>query len=249
MVIPTYNEVENLEPIIGRLHQAVPGAHVLVVDDNSPDGTGRLADTLAAHDPRIHVLHRQAKAGLGAAYLAGFGWALGADYELIGEMDADGSHLPEQLPALIDAARTADLVIGSRYVPGGAIVNWSRRRELISRAGNAYVRLLLGMPVRDATAGFRLFRRSALEAVDLDGVESQGYVFQADLAFRAWDAGLRVREVPISFVERVRGESKMTPQIAQESLRRITEWGFRERGRQLRELTGRQRKQPRPVRR
>ncbi len=240
MVVPTYNEVENLESIVVRLHEAVPDADVLIVDDDSPDGTGKLANELAAGDSRVHTLHRSAKEGLGAAYLAGFDWALAAAYDVIGEMDADGSHLPEQLPRLIDALLTADLVIGSRYVRGGAIRNWSKRRELISRAGNVYVRLLMGMPVRDATAGFRLFRRSALEAIDLRGVQSQGYVFQADLAFRAWDAGLRVREVPITFVERVRGQSKMTPEVAQESLRRITQWGLKERRRQVNVLFGKQ---------
>ncbi|RYE80072.1 MAG: glycosyltransferase, partial [Myxococcales bacterium] len=173
-------------------------------------------------------------------YLAGFAWALDRGYGRIGEMDADGSHLPEELPRLVTALEDADLVIGSRYVPGGSIKNWSRRRELISRAGNMYVRLLLGMSVRDATAGFRLFRREALEAIDLGQVESQGYVFQADLAFRVWDAELRVREVPITFVERVYGESKMTSDVAKESLRRITRWGIRERRRQYGVLRGKQ---------
>lgn len=238
MVIPTYNEVDNLESVVGRLRAAVPESDVLVVDDGSPDGTGELADRLAADDEQVHVLHRSRKEGLGAAYLAGFDWALARGYDRIGEMDADGSHLPEQLPRLVQALDDADLVIGSRYVPGGAIRNWSRRRELISRAGNLYVRGLLGMSVRDATAGFRLFRREALEAINLAQVESQGYVFQADLAFRAWDAELRVREVPITFVERVHGESKMTADVARESLRRITRWGLRERRRQIGVLRG-----------
>lgn len=240
MVIPTYNEADNIVSVVGRLRAAVPDSDVLIVDDNSPDGTGKLAEELAAADPAIHVLHRTTKEGLGAAYLAGFAWALERGYGRIGEMDADGSHLPEQLPRLVDALEEADLVIGSRYVPGGAIRNWSRRRELISRAGNLYVRMLLGMSVRDATAGFRLFRREALEAIDLDRVESQGYVFQADLAFRAWDGELRVREVPITFVERVHGESKMTSDVAKESLRRITRWGLRERRRQYAVLRGKQ---------
>lgn len=234
MVIPTYNEVDNIAPVVDRLRRAVPQTDVLIVDDGSPDGTGDVADELARNDTRVHVLHRRTKEGLGAAYLAGFAWALARDYERIGEMDADGSHLPEQLPRLIEALASADLVIGSRYVPGGRIENWSRRRELLSRGGNLYVRLLLGMPVRDATAGFRLFRADTLRTIDLSRVESRGYVFQADLAFRTVDAGLRVSEVPITFVERVRGESKMTQDVARESLRRITRWGLAQRRRQLR---------------
>lgn len=240
MVVPTYNEAQNIATVVARLRHAVPDTDVLIVDDSSPDGTGRIADELATGDAAVHVLHRRSKDGLGAAYLAGFAWALERGYDRIGEMDADGSHLPEQLPRLVAALEDADLVIGSRYIPGGAIHNWSRRREFISRAGNLYVRLLLGMTVRDATAGFRIFRREALEAIDLDRVESQGYVFQADLAFRVWDAELRVREVPITFVERVHGESKMTSRVATESLRRITRWGISERLRQLGVLRGKQ---------
>ncbi len=234
MVMPTYNEAENLEWIVGRLRAAHPAVDVLVVDDGSPDGTGALADRLAAADDHIHVLHREQKAGLGAAYLAGFGWALQAGYDVIGEMDADGSHQPEQLDRLLDAIQDADLVIGSRWIPGGSVVNWPRRRELLSRGGNLYVRLLLGIKVRDATAGFRLFRRSALETIDLASVESTGYVFQTDLVTRCLRAGLRVSEVPIEFVERVRGDSKMSGAVASESLRRITRWGLRERGDQVR---------------
>lgn len=240
MVVPTYNEIDNIESVVRRLRAAVPASDVLIVDDNSPDGTGQRADRMAQADPAIHVLHRTGKAGLGAAYLAGFAWALRHGYTRIGEMDADGSHLPEQLPRLVSALDQADLVIGSRYVPGGQIQNWSRKREAISRAGNFYVRMLLGMPVRDATAGYRLFRAETLERIDLTGVESQGYVFQADLAFRTWDAELRVREVPITFVERVHGESKMTADVARESLRRITRWGLRERMRQIKVLLGKQ---------
>lgn len=230
IVLPTYNEVDNLGHIVPRIRDSVPQAHLLIVDDGSPDGTGRLADQLAAADAEhVHVLHRSRKEGLGAAYLAGFAWALERDYEVVGEMDADGSHQPEQLPLLIDALPDSDLVIGSRWVPGGSIVNWPLRRELLSRAGNLYTRILLGIPVRDVTAGFRLFRRSALEAIGLADVESLGYVFQADLAFRTLNAGLRVVEVPIEFVERVRGDSKMTAEVARESLVRITGWGLRER--------------------
>jgi dolichol-phosphate mannosyltransferase len=239
MVVPTYNEADNLGWIVGRLREAQPDVHVLVVDDNSPDGTGKLADELAAGDDAVQVVHRTEKGGLGAAYKHGFGVALDAGYDVIGEMDADGSHQPEQLRLLLEALADADLVIGSRWVPGGSVVNWPLRRELLSRGGNLYVRVLLGVPVRDATAGFRLFRRSALEAIDLASVQSTGYVFQTDMVVRCLRHGLRVREVPIEFVERVRGDSKMTGQVAVESLRRITAWGLRERRDQL---TGRRRR-------
>jgi len=229
MVVPTYNEADNLGWIIGRLREAQPDVHVLVVDDNSPDGTGKLADELAAADAAVQVVHRSGKGGLGAAYRHGFRVALDAGYDVIGEMDADGSHQPEQLQLLLDALLDADLVIGSRWVSGGSVVNWPFRRELLSRGGNLYVRMLLGVRVRDATAGFRLFRRAALEAIDLATVESTGYVFQTDMVTRCLRLGLRVREVPIEFVERVRGDSKMSGQVAVESLRRVTTWGLRER--------------------
>lgn len=241
MVVPTFNEAANLAWIVDRLRTAVPGVDVLVVDDNSPDGTGRIADDLAAADPQVTVLHREGKQGLGAAYLHGFRVALDAGYDVVGEMDADGSHQPEQLPDLLAALSHADLVIGSRWVPGGRVVNWSRSREALSRGGNLYVRLLLGMGVHDATAGFRLFRRATLEKIDLDSVASTGYVFQTDLTHRTIEAGLRVREVPIEFVERERGESKMSAQVASESLRRITAWGVRERREQLRRALRRNR--------
>ena len=234
MVIPTFNEATNLELIVGRLRAAQPAVDVLVVDDNSPDGTGDIADRLAADDTQVQVLHRTAKGGLGAAYLGGFAVALEQGYDVIGEMDADGSHQPEQLHRLLTALHEADLVIGSRYVPGGSIFNWPRRRELLSRGGNLYVRLLLGMGVKDATAGFRLFRRHTLEKLDLESVTSTGYVFQTDMAYRAVVAGLRVVEVPIEFIERVRGDSKMSGQVASESLKRITTWGLRERREQMR---------------
>jgi dolichol-phosphate mannosyltransferase len=241
MVVPTYNEAENIGWVVGRLRAAEPSVDVLVVDDNSPDGTGALADELAAADPAVHVLHRAAKGGLGAAYLAGFAWALDAGYDVVGEMDADGSHQPEQLHRLLEALLEADLVIGSRYVPGGSVVNWPMRREALSRGGNLYVRMLLGIDIRDATAGFRVFRRSALEKVDLGSVESAGYVFQTDLVTRCLRAGLTVREVPIEFVERVRGDSKMSGAVAAESLRRITRWGLRERRDQVRRALRRDR--------
>lgn len=236
MVVPTYDEADNLAWIVERLRRAQPEVDVLVVDDDSPDGTGRIADELAAADPRVRVLHRSAKGGLGAAYLHGFAHALAEGYDVIGEMDADGSHQPEQLDRLLDALADADLVIGSRYVPGGSVVNWPFSRELLSRGGNLYVRLLLGIKVRDATAGFRLFRRSTLEKLDLGSVESTGYVFQTDLVARTLNAGLSVREVPIEFIERVRGDSKMSGSVATESLKRITWWGLRERRDQVRRL-------------
>jgi dolichol-phosphate mannosyltransferase len=234
VVVPTYNEVGNLAWIVGRLRAAQPDVDVLVVDDGSPDGTGRIADELAATDPAVQVVHRTSKAGLGAAYLHGFRVALAAGYDVIGEMDADGSHQPEQLQRLLAALLDADLVIGSRWVPGGSVVNWPLRRELLSRGGNLYVRLLLGVKVRDATAGFRLFRRATLDKIDLESVESTGYVFQTDMVARTLAAGLTVREVPIEFVERVRGDSKMNGAVATESLKRITAWGLRERLDQVR---------------
>ncbi len=229
MVVPTYNEADNIEWIVGRLRTAQPGVDVLIVDDDSPDGTGGIADKLAAGDEAVSVVHRTEKAGLGAAYLHGFDVALDAGYDVIGEMDADGSHQPEQLQRLLDALHDADLVIGSRYVPGGSVVNWPVRRLLLSRGGNLYVRLLLGIRVKDATAGFRLFRRATLERIDLPNVRSTGYVFQTDLAFRTISRGMRVTEVPIEFIERVRGDSKMSGQVANESLRLITRWGISER--------------------
>jgi dolichol-phosphate mannosyltransferase len=233
MVIPTYNEAANLEWIVGRLRDSQPDVDVLVVDDGSPDGTGDIADRLAAADPAISVVHRTEKAGLGAAYLHGFRVALDAGYDVIGEMDADGSHQPEQLHRLLDRLGTADLVIGSRYVPGGSVVNWPWRRLLLSRGGNLYVRLLLGLRVQDATAGYRVFRRRTLEAIDLQAVRSTGYVFQTDLAYRTDRAGMVVAEVPIEFIERVRGDSKMSGSVATESLRLITRWGLQERRAQV----------------
>ena len=239
MVVPTYNEADNLTWIVGRLRSAVPDVDVLVVDDGSPDGTGVIADVLAAEDPGVHVVHRTAKTGLGAAYLHGFAVALERGYDVVGEMDADGSHQPEQLPAMLAALERADLVIGSRWVPGGSVVNWPLTRKALSVGGNLYARAALGLRVRDVTAGFRLFRRTTLEAIDLGSVESSGYCFQTDLAWRTAQAGLRIVEVPIEFVERVRGESKMDRAVATESLRRITAWGLAERRRQARDVLSR----------
>ena len=229
MVIPTYNEIDNLAEIVARVRRSAPDVDILVVDDASPDGTGALADRLAAADPHVRVVHRPGKQGLGAAYSEGFRVALDAGYDLIGEMDADGSHQPEQLPLLLAATADADLVIGSRWVRGGSVVNWPWHRLALSRAGNLYTRLLLGIGVRDATAGFRVFRRQTLEKVRLERVQSLGYVFQVELVYRTLRAGLRVTEVPIEFVERVRGDSKMTPEVARESLVRITRWGLAQR--------------------
>ncbi len=231
MVIPTYNEASNLRVVIERLRRAERDVDVLIVDDNSPDGTGVIGDQLASGDPSVSVLHRPVKEGLGAAYLHGFRVALARGYDVIGEMDADCSHQPEQLHRLLEAMPHADLVIGSRWVPGGSIVNWPRRRRLLSRAGNFYTRVLLDIRVRDATAGYRLFRRATLEQIRLDSTVSSGYVFQAELAYRTLREGLRVVEVPIEFVERERGDSKMSPRVAIESLERITRWGISERAR------------------
>ena len=243
VVIPTYNEAENLEGIVARLLTAVPCTDILIVDDDSPDGTGRIAEELSARHPRVEVVHRHEKAGLGAAYLHAFAVALERGYDVVGEMDADGSHQPEQLHRLMEALTDADLVIGARWVPGGSVVNWSPFRRALSRGGNLYARLLIGIPAHDVTAGFRLFRAATLRSIDLESVESVGYCFQADLTLRTVRAGLRVREVPIEFVERQRGQSKMTRSVAVESLRRITVWGVRERRAQLRGVVSNRRAQ------
>jgi dolichol-phosphate mannosyltransferase len=200
-----------------------------VADDNSPDGTGAIADRLAGADDHVHVLHRPGKQGLGAAYLAGFHWGLANGYDVLVEMDADGSHQPEDLPRLLTALREADLVLGSRWVPGGEVVNWPVSRRLISRGGTTYARLVLGLPLRDATGGFRAFRRATLEGIDLETVSSQGYCFQIDLASRAIRRGWRVVEVPITFVEREYGASKMSRSIVVEALWRVTVWGVQQR--------------------
>jgi dolichol-phosphate mannosyltransferase len=224
--------------VLARLRAAVPHADVLVVDDASPDGTGDVADELAASDPAIHVLHRPVKEGLGAAYVAGFTWGLARDYDVLVEMDADGSHQPEQLPALLGALQHADLVLGSRWVKGGSVSDWPATRMALSRGGNTFVRISLGLPLRDATGGFRAFRRSLLEAIDLSTVESHGYCFQVDLAWRAMRSGATVVEVPIAFVERVHGSSKMSGPIVREALWRVTQWGLALRWQQARARTG-----------
>ena len=239
VLIPTYNERETLPIAVRGVRAAVPEADVVVLDDASPDGTGQVADELAAADDHVSVIHRTAKEGLGAAYLAGFRWALDAGYDAVVEMDADGSHRPEHLPALLAAAEHADAVIGSRWVKGGKVVNWPLHRKALSVGGNVYVKLLLGMPVNDATAGYRVYRAEALRTIGLDDVASQGYCFQADLTWRAVRAGLTVVEVPITFVEREIGDSKMNGDIVAESLRRITGWGVRHRARQVKALVAR----------
>ena len=226
VIVPTYNERENLPMITRRLREALPEVHLLVADDNSPDGTGRIADELAEADDHIHVLHRTSKQGLGAAYIAGFHWGLAEGYDVLVEMDADGSHQPEELHKLLDAVtQGADLAIGSRWVPGGKTVNWPVSRELLSRGANTYVRLVLGIPVRDATAGFRAYRAATLEKIGLDDVESQGYCFQVDLTLRTVRQGLRVQERPITFVERTVGSSKMSRRIIIEAFWRVAVWG------------------------
>ncbi|WP_435198549.1 polyprenol monophosphomannose synthase [Janibacter sp. GS2] len=240
VLIPTYNERENLPRIVERVRACVPDADVLVLDDNSPDGTGEVADELAAGDDRVSVLHRPGKEGLGAAYLAGFAWALERDYDAVVEMDADGSHRPEHLPRMLVAAAEADLVIGSRYVRGGRVVNWPKNRKAVSMAGNAYIKVVLGMPVNDATAGYRVYRTDTLRTIGLDRVESAGYVFQTDLTVRTVRAGLTVVEIPITFIEREIGDSKMDGDVVRESMTRITAWGLRHRRDQVRSLLERE---------
>jgi dolichol-phosphate mannosyltransferase len=219
VIVPTYNERDNLPEIVAAVHEHLPEADLLVVDDNSPDGTGRLADEIAARDAKVHVLHRQGKQGLGTAYVAGFKWALGRDYQFMFEMDCDFSHDPKYLPVLLARARAgADLVLGSRYVDGGGTVNWGPMRKLISRGGSLYARTILGVGVRDLTGGFKCFRRATLEALDLDSVSAQGYGFQIEMTYRALKQGFHVEEVPIVFVDRRVGKSKMSKKIFLEAL-------------------------------
>lgn len=232
-IIPTYDEIDALPGTVARLRAAVPTSDVLIVDDNSPDGTGDFADELSAQDPQINVLHRTAKNGLGGAYIAGFRWGLEHGYDALVELDADGSHQPEQLPKLLAKIDEADLVIGSRWVPGGSVVNWPLHRIAISRAGSLYSRTLLGLKVRDITAGFRVFRRSVLEEIDLGSIESVGYGFQVDMTFRVAGMGKTIAEVPITFIERTQGESKMSSDIVVEAMVNVTRWGLRARARTL----------------
>lgn len=216
--VPTYNESDNLPKIVPAILAADPRLEVLVIDDGSPDGTGALADALAAADPRVHVLHRTAKEGLGKAYLAGFHWALAKDYTYIFEMDADFSHDPKYLKDFLKAIGEADLVLGSRYKSGVNVVNWPMSRLLLSFFANKYVRWVTGMPLTDATGGFKCFRRGVLEAIDLEKVRSNGYAFQIEMSFRARRKGFRLLEIPIVFVDRIEGQSKMNKRIVREAI-------------------------------
>lgn len=226
VIIPTYNELQSLPVQVAAVKVSAPHVDILVVDDNSPDGTGEWADAQAASDPQVFVLHRPGKQGLGAAYKQGFAWAIERGYDVVVEMDADGSHRAVDLPRLLDVAGSVDLVIGSRWVRGGSVVNWPAHRKLLSTGANRYVRLALGIPVKDATAGFRAYRAGALATLELDKVESHGYCFQIDMTWRLLQAGGTVREVPITFVERTQGVSKMSRSIITEALVKVTVWGL-----------------------
>jgi dolichol-phosphate mannosyltransferase len=227
IIMPTYNERQNLEIMAGRIRESTPDVDVLVVDDNSPDGTGDLADKIAEGDPHVHVMHRTEKAGLGRAYIAGFTWALERGYDAVVEMDADGSHRPEDLPKLLTAyGNGADAVIGSRYVPGGTVVNWPKSREFLSKGANIYNRIMLGTSIRDATGGFRVYRAQTLRKIGLDNIESAGYCFQIDMTLRVLQSGLSLVEVPITFVERERGASKMRNAVIREAFVRVAQWGI-----------------------
>lgn len=242
VIIPTYDERENLPGVVERLLVAAPDVSVLIADDNSPDGTGEVADRLAADDVRgrISVLHRTGKEGLGAAYIAGFRWGLERGYTVLVEMDADGSHPPERLPAMLDAVDDgADLAIGSRYVPGGSVVNWPWQRHVISRGGNVYSRIMLGVGIKDITAGYRAYRADALAEMDMDSIESKGYCFQIDMTWRLLGNGRKVVEVPITFTERTIGQSKMSESIFREAAVNVAKWGWEKRRAQLASLLGR----------
>jgi dolichol-phosphate mannosyltransferase len=229
VVIPTYNEADNIRMITGRVRAAVPVVDILVADDNSPDGTGAIADELALADDHIFVLHRAGKEGLGAAYKAGFAWAKDKGYDAVVEMDADGSHAPEELPKLLDALRDNDAVLGTRYISGGSVHNWPLHRLLLSRGGNIYIRMALGMPFRDATGGYRAYRMPVLDVINVDTVASTGYSFQVELAWRTLKNGFRMTEVPITFTEREHGVSKMSGNIFKEQLLKVTVWGVQAR--------------------
>lgn len=242
VIIPTYDERENLPGVVERLLAVAPDVSVLIADDNSPDGTGEIADRLAAEDTRgrISVLHRTRKEGLGAAYIAGFRWGLERGYTVLVEMDADGSHPPERLPSMLAAVDAgADLAIGSRYVPGGSVVNWPWQRHVISRGGNVYSRIMLGVGIKDITAGYRAYRAAALAELDLDAIESKGYCFQIDMTWRLLNNGRAVDEVPITFTERTIGQSKMSESIFREAAVNVARWGWEKRRRQLKNLVRR----------
>ena len=233
VIIPTYNELDALPLILSRVQNSVPTVEILIVDDNSPDGTGGIADQWVSENPGIHVMHRLGKGGLGAAYLAGFAWGLQQGFDVLVEMDADGSHQPEQLPSLLAALEYSDLVLGSRWVKGGGTENWSKNRELLSKGGNYYTKVMLGINIDDSTGGYRAFKASVLRSLDLHEVASQGYCFQVDLAWRAKQRGFVVTEVPITFVERQVGSSKMSRKIVTEALWRVTVWGVDRRAKAL----------------
>jgi dolichol-phosphate mannosyltransferase len=229
VVIPTYNEAENIRPITDRVRRAVPSVDILIADDNSPDGTGGIADELAAADDHVFVLHRAGKEGLGAAYVAGFAWAKNKGYDAVVEMDADGSHAPEELSTLLDALVDTDAVLGARYIPGGSVHNWPLHRLLLSRGGNIYIKMALGMPFKDATGGYRAYRMPVLDTIDVSTVASTGYSFQVELAWRTYRHGFRIAEVPITFTEREHGVSKMSGNVFKEQLLRVTVWGVQAR--------------------
>jgi dolichol-phosphate mannosyltransferase len=226
IIIPTYDEVENLRPLLEAIFSFVPETDILIVDDNSPDGTGELADSIASEDSRVHVLHRSGKLGLGTAYIAGFKYAIAHGYDAAFEMDADFSHDPRYLPSFLQAIEHADLVIGSRYVRGGETPNWPFVRRCISGAGNMFARFMLGIPVHDCTAGFRCYRREVLESIDLDTIQSEGYAFQVELAYRVRRQGFKIVEIPIIFVDRIVGTSKMSRKIVIEALAYVVRTRF-----------------------
>lgn len=226
--MPTYNEAENIQAIITAIHEVAPEVHLLVIDDNSPDGTGQIADEMAQEDERIFVLHRTEKAGLGKAYVAGFKWALEQGYERVLEMDADFSHQPKYVPEMFGQLDRYDVVVGSRYVAGGGTRDWGMIRKLLSRGGGIYARMILGIDVQDLTAGFVAWRAETLQNIDFDKVEAQGYVFQIEMKYRAHQKGYKILEIPIVFPDRTAGESKMSPNIAAEALWRV--WGIRLKG-------------------
>lgn len=244
VIIPTYNEVENLPLIVGRVLAAQDGVDVLVVDDNSPDGTGAKADELAAEHDEVNVLHRAGREGLLAAYRDGFRWGLERDYQVFVQMDADGSHAPEELGRLLGAIDDgADLVIGSRYIDGGEVKNWPKNRYLLSKLGNEYIALALGGDVKDMTAGYRAFKRETLEALDFDALSGKGYIFQVEVAHKAEQLGFDVREVPVTFEDRKLGESKLDASFAAASLAEVTKWGVQDKATVVKDLsteTGRQ---------
>jgi len=227
IIIPTYDEKENVGPIAHAIHAADAQADILFVDDNSPDGTGRIVDQMCAADPRVHVIHKEGKSGLGRAYISGFKWAMERQYKLIFEMDADFSHDPREIPNFVKAAANADLVIGSRYVNGIRIMNWPMSRLLLSQTAATYVRVITGMPVTDPTGGYKCYRREVLAAINLDSIESSGYSFQVEMTYTAWMAGFRIVEIPIIFEDRHSGYSKMSTDITREALRIIWKLGFR----------------------